>query len=89
MKRLTQKKINKWLNLWIRVPGCVSHSVLSVIIYYNYSQNFTNIEQYLILCTIILTFWNGIYFMEQVVTNYALENYKNTWMLKDKKSISS
>ena len=89
MKRLTQKKINKWLNLWIRVPGCVSHSVLSLVIYYNYKQNFTSIEQYLILCTIILTFWNGIYFMEQVVTNYALENYKKNWMLKDKKSISS
>ena len=33
-------------------------------------------KKYLIWSTIILTFWNGIYFMEQVVSNYVIEKYK-------------
>ena len=77
MNRIRQKKINKILNLWIRAPGCISHSVLTLIAYNSNIEQPNNYNKYLIWSTIILTFWNGIYFMEQVVSNYAIENYKN------------
>lgn len=83
MKRLTQKKVNNALNLWIRAPGCISHSALTLVAYNSHSELFVDYQRYLVWCTIILTFWNGIYFMNQVVSNYAVEHYKSTWMLKD------
>ena len=83
MRKLTQKKINSFLNLYVRCPGCVSHSVITFIVYNQNYENISDHEKYLIWCTAILTFWNGIYFMEQVVSNYAVEHYKNNWMLKN------
>ena len=84
MKRLTQKKVNNALNLWVRAPGCISHSVLTLTMYNSHNHLFIGYKKYLVLCTIILTFWNGIYFMEQVVSNYAIEKYKSSWMFKNK-----
>ena len=34
MERLTQKRINNSLNLWIRAPGCISHSTLSFAVHF-------------------------------------------------------
>lgn len=82
LKKLTQKKINNNLNLWIRAPGCISHSVLTVICYNNNYLLFLGYKRYFVFCTAFLTFWNGIYFMEQVTTNYAIQKYKKTWMYK-------
>jgi len=76
LKKLTQKKINNNLNLWIRAPGCISHSVLTVICYNNNYILFLGYKKYLVFCTALLTFWNGIYFMEQVVSNYSIQKYK-------------
>ena len=84
MKRLTQKKVNNALNLWVRAPGCISHSAVTLVTYYNYPESFSDMQFYLIMCTVILTFWNGIYFMNQVVTNYAIQNYRENLVLKDK-----
>ena len=77
MNKITQKRINNFLNLWIRAPGCISHSVLTLIAYNMNTESFTQNQKFMVLCTMILTFWNGIYFMEQVVTNYAVEQYKD------------
>jgi len=85
MKKLTQKRINNFLNLWIRAPGCIAHSTLTLSVYNSHYDMFDeNYQRYLVGCTILLTFWNGIYFMEQVVSNYAVEKYKSSWMIKDK-----
>ena len=84
MERLTQKRINKSLNLWIRAPGCISHSALSLVVYNNHNE-LIEYEKYLILFAIFLTFWNGIYFMEQVVSNYAVQKYKSK--LKDMENL--
>ena len=83
MKRLTQKKVNNALNLWMRAPGCISHSALTLVAYNSHCELFSYYQKYLVWCTIILTFWNGIYFMNQVVSNYAVEHYKANWMLKN------
>tara|TARA_B110000967_G_C18891835_1_gene567922 strand:+ start:3064 stop:3759 length:696 start_codon:yes stop_codon:yes gene_type:complete len=77
MNNLTQKRINNILNLWIRAPGCISHSALTLVAYNMNKELFTENQKYMVWCTMILTFWNGIYFMEQVVTNYAVEQYKD------------
>ena len=74
INKITEKKINRELNLWIRCPGCIASSVL---IYININQNIYNTAT--IICSYIIMiaiYWNGIYFMNQTVSNYAVEIYK-------------
>jgi hypothetical protein len=63
-----EKEINAWLNTWIRSPGCISHVVLTLayssIITPTYSTNW-----WLSILVASLTFWNGQYFMRQIVEN--------------------
>ena len=73
MSRIKEKQINRGLNLWIRCPGCIASCVL---IYSTIKQNTYDIVS---ICSYIIMFaiyWNGIYFMEQTVSNYAIEIYK-------------
>ncbi len=75
MSRSFEKKINSKINLWIRCPGCVMNVALcmsNVIMNYN---NMTNIQ--LISSGIIMgsVYWNGIYFMNQVVSDYARSGF--------------
>jgi hypothetical protein len=71
--RMIEKKFNLYINLWLRCPGCISNITLiiaTIVTNYNsilYSQLIGSI---IIIGTI---YWNGIYFMEQVVSNYAVE----------------
>ena len=30
IEKITEKRINNYVNLWIRCPGCVSHTALSI-----------------------------------------------------------
>ena len=70
----TEKRINKHLNLWIRCPGAIANATLSLsMLLNNYSEMTTN--QLLAGMVVVgCTFWNGIYFMEQIVTNTAILN---------------
>ena len=66
--RVTEKKINTWLNIWIRSPGCVSHATIACI----YLSMLPQTERTIIMCmgayiTALLNYWNGQYFMQQVV----------------------
>jgi hypothetical protein len=72
MELIVEKRINNYINLWIRCPGCVSHSVLTLLIYNLYKQAALNgyIYQYGYLFTSLMTYWNGIYFMNKVVISY-------------------
>tara|TARA_Y100000813_G_C24151536_1_gene347411 strand:- start:115 stop:657 length:543 start_codon:yes stop_codon:yes gene_type:complete len=72
--RITQKKINYYLNLWIRAPGCISHTAITIILAYKGKK--IKYEFALILCTAILTFWNGMYFMDKVIRNYEVNRLK-------------
>lgn len=65
LHRNTEKKANHALNVWIRSPGCASHAAL-VCAYL--SMHETSILFMLgALTTAFLNYWNGQYFMQQVV----------------------
>jgi hypothetical protein len=70
-----EKEINTWLNVWIRSPGCISHATLTSILISSqrviYSIDW--ISGFLVAC---LTYWNGQYFMRQVVENNAIMQIK-------------
>ena len=72
IERITQKKLNNYINLWFRCPGCISHVVLSVIAFLHNKEIFSSFDVYLFLIINILIFWNGIYYMNQVVANYNI-----------------
>ena len=70
--KMIEKKLNRLINLWIRCPGCISNVTLilyNIIKYYNIISNVVLWSSIIIMGTV---YWNGIYFMEQVVVNYAL-----------------
>jgi len=73
VNRLTQKRINLYLNCYLRNPGCTIHSFITLINIKNISNLF---DILLNIITAILVYWNGVYFMEQVVGNYHLESKK-------------
>jgi hypothetical protein len=74
---IAEKKINSWINLWIRCPGCTSHAVLMLVVYnvYNKTLLTSDFERFGYIFTAVVTFWNGIYFMNKVVVSYI--NLKN------------
>lgn len=70
IKKQTEKMINCKLNLWIRCPGCIMNvtlSIVSMMLYYNMMSRNQLIFGSIILSTV---YWNGIYFMNQVVSDY-------------------
>jgi hypothetical protein len=63
--RENEKRINTFTQVWIRSPGCVSHAAFTMaylsVIPYNFYM------YYSILIVAFLNYWNGQYFMSQVV----------------------
>ena len=71
--RMVEKKVNLYLNTYLRCPGCVIHLFLTIL----YFGRLTIwIDKLLALLTGILVYWNGVYFMDQVVGNYYIETNK-------------
>jgi len=66
MDRMTEKRINAFLNVWIRSPGCVAVAVLG---YAHASPEGSTWQALANSVSGLLTFWNGQYFMRQVVEN--------------------
>lgn len=78
LNKMTEKKINSWLNTWIRSPGCISHAIVVAITLfsqYNNSRSYLPLDFFLQLMPALLVFWNGQYFMRQVVEDYAVQNH--------------
>ena len=83
---LFEKKINNYINLWLRCPGCIAHSALSIaafmcevdseFIYVSNNIKYINKDYISCFLTALSTYWNGIYFMNQVVVNYNLQKQK-------------
>lgn len=65
-----EKRINKNINLWIRCPGCISNVTLSIFSLIYLYEVTTNINIIASIIIILSVYWNGIYFMEQVVSDY-------------------
>ena len=78
LRSIVEKKINYWLNVYIRSAGCCAHAAFVIAYTFNmYSNksneemNYENMKFYASLVTACLTYWNGQYFMERVVSDYA------------------
>lgn len=69
MGRLTEKRINEVLNVWIRSPGCVSQAAFTAAYVAAFSDG-TAVAA-LPLIPALLNYWNGQYFMGQVVRDLA------------------
>jgi hypothetical protein len=65
--RNTEKTINTFLNVWIRSPGCCGMAALGI------ANILSNPDKTSIIAMVpcILNYWNGQYFMKQVVEDYA------------------
>lgn len=72
--KIIQKKTNYYLSLWMRAPGCITHSAFTIILVFKSQMNF--IRSLSLIFTAIVTFWNGIYFMDKVVQDYAIKTQK-------------
>jgi hypothetical protein len=70
LQRNTEKRINAWLNVWIRSPGCVANATL--IAAYLFSNGSGPLAVAAGLVPAALMYWNGQYFMRQIVEDYAL-----------------
>jgi len=68
MDRSIEKRVNTFLNVWIRSPGCVAVAALGIVHLFSNNSNSNTLA---FAVSGLLTFWNGQYFMEQVVDNYA------------------
>ena len=69
MLRNTEKRVNMALNVWIRSPGCVACAVLTCVALYtpDRAATLTSVEWYTGMLAGLLNYWNGQYFMSQVV----------------------
>jgi hypothetical protein len=70
MLRAREKRINTWMNVWIRSPGCVAQATLSVVALYTNTDLLVG-QWYAGLLAGILNYWNGQYFMQQVVYDFG------------------
>jgi len=73
VQKETQKRVNTFLNVWIRSPGCIAMATLSAVYILAREGDLKAIA----LLPSILNYWNGQYFMEQVVRDSARIGYLN------------
>jgi hypothetical protein len=73
MDKMKEKRINCFINQWIRCPGCI----LSCSIIYSTKYDIYEYNSLIALfASIILIFWNGVYFMNLVVKDYYEQKHK-------------
>jgi len=74
IEKITEKRINKYINIWIRCPGTIITSAFLVII----AQTTQSIIDFMcIIITIIFSYWNGLYYMERVLVDYTIKSNKH------------
>ena len=78
LSRVTEKQINAWLNVWIRSPGCVSIAGYAICYAYMYSPLYS-VAWFAAIVAAFFNYWNGQYFMRQVVENAVLLH--KTWLI--------
>ena len=67
----TSKRLNANANVWIRSPGCAAQAALTLATILS-NRTTTYWELVVGLCTAGLNYWNGQYFMQQVVRSAAV-----------------
>jgi hypothetical protein len=71
MDRESEKRVNTALNVWIRSPGCAAQAALTILALYMNTSILSPFAWYGGLLAGILNYWNGQYFMQQVVMDYG------------------
>lgn len=79
--RLEEKKLNTFLNNWIRAPGILHACSLGLInIAITCQTEFTYYKFFIGILLVILNYYNAVYFAERVTLNYGkrqiIEKYK-------------
>jgi hypothetical protein len=69
LEKNTEKSINTFLNVWIRSPGCIAMAALALA--HRFSNPADLFTMTLSVVPPLLNYWNGQYFMQQVVMDYA------------------
>ena len=70
IQKCTEKKVNRLLNIWVRCPGCVMTTgfiLMNVGMHYDVMSIQQKIASFAMAGCV---YWNGIYFMDQVVRDY-------------------
>jgi hypothetical protein len=80
LDRMTEKRINTWINVWIRSPGCVSHAILTLTWLLSQTGEF-NWKSAIGVIPAALMYWNGQYFMRDAV--WDLSWRVHTWEKMD------
>ena len=57
------------MNVWIRAPGCSSHAAFTVAYCFQMDEGMNGRNFWLTLIPATLMYWNGQYFMNQVVVD--------------------
>ena len=83
MKPLREKQLNSILNVWCRCPFLISTVVL-IFVQMHMHKPPLHILAIRIFCGLI-NWWNGLYFMERVVSNYYVTHYKLKMTVKEGK----
>lgn len=71
INRITEKKINTYLNMYIRLPGIISNCLIAVFCYL-YVPNL-HISFSIGLIIILGNYWNAVFFAQRVVQNYGTQ----------------
>ena len=75
LERLAEKRVNKHLNVWIRSPGCVAQAVLTIA--FLCESPLTGWKFAAALIPAALNYWNGQYFMSQVIRDLTIQEVPN------------
>ncbi len=67
--KLTEKRISKHLNLWLRMPGILFFASILLL---NMIKNPFEIQNYL---TLFYMIWNSIHFTKTITESHAIANY--------------
>lgn len=82
IRDITEKRISKHLNMWIRAPGCI---LTTYIIYLNYTnKNFGDLNTFYNLGVFLCmfgTFVNGMYFASTIIESHGVIKYKEKILL--------
>lgn len=68
--RMTEKRINRYLNMYIRLPGILSNAYASIVAYLYTDIPYNPAMGLLVL---FLNCWNAIYFAQRVTENYGYQ----------------
>lgn len=73
---ITEKRISKHLNMWIRAPGCVLTSYIIYLNYINGNIGTSLISKLGIYLCMLGTLVNGMYFASTIIESYSISKYK-------------